>query len=128
MSESVPDEGFDEWLDAIADGEGYFLECEHGHGSLPPRRVCPQCGSREIAETPLPDSGEVSTFTIITVATPQFEDDAPYVTAIADFGPVSITGQIRGVDHDEVDTGLVVGIDTDRTVTNRDRLVVFEPR
>lgn len=128
MSEPVPDEGFDEWLDAIADGEEYFLECEHGHGSLPPRRVCPQCGSREIEETPLPDSGEISTFTVITVATPQFEDDAPYVTAIADFGPVSITGQVRGVDHDEVETGLVVGIDTDRTVTNRDRLVVFEPR
>src|SRR6056297_1929720 len=32
------DEGYDDWLDAIEDGDGYYLECENGHGSLPPRR------------------------------------------------------------------------------------------
>ncbi|MFB6143590.1 MAG: Zn-ribbon domain-containing OB-fold protein [Halorientalis sp.] len=128
MTEPVPDEGFDEWLDALADGEGYYLECPEGHGSLPPRRVCPHCGTRDLAETPLPEAGEVATYTVVTVATPQFEDDAPYVTAIADFGPVAITGQLRDVDHEDLETGLVVGIGVDRTVTNRDRVVVFEPR
>lgn len=128
MSENPRDGEYDEWLDAVADGEGYYIECADGHGSLPPRRVCPQCGSRDVEEVPLPDGGEVTTYTVVRVATPQFEDDTPYVTAIADFGPVSITGQVRGVEPDAVDTGQVVGIDVDRTVTTDDRLVVFEPR
>ncbi|MFD1587548.1 Zn-ribbon domain-containing OB-fold protein [Halorientalis brevis] len=119
---------YDDLLDAIEDGEGYYLECENGHGSLPPRLACPQCGSQELSEEPLPESGEISTYTVVTVPTPQFEDDAPYVTAIADFGPVSITGQITDVDPEDVETGDVVGIGVSETVTNEERLIAFEPR
>ncbi len=119
---------YDDLLDAIEDGEGYYIECDNGHGSLPPRLACPQCGSRDISEEPIPESGEITTYTVITVATPQFEDDAPYVTAIAEFGPVSITGQITDVDPEDVETGDVVGIDVSETVTNEERLIVFEPR
>jgi len=128
MSEPTRDGGYDDWLDAVADGEGYYLECANGHGSLPPRRVCPQCGNRDVTETPLPDSGEVETYTVITVPTPTFEDDAPFVTAIVDFGSVSVTGQVRGVDPEDVETGQIVGIGVDETVTQGNRLVVFEPR
>jgi hypothetical protein len=122
------DSEYDDLLDAIEAGEGYYVECANGHGSLPPRRVCPQCGSREISEELLPDSGEITTYTVITVATPQFEDDAPYVTAIADFGPVSVTGQLLDVDPEEVETGDVVGIGVGESVTEEERLIVFEPR
>jgi uncharacterized OB-fold protein len=119
---------YDDLLDSIAGGEGYYIECANGHGSLPPRRVCPHCGSQDLSEESLPDSGEITTYTMITVATPQFEEDAPYVTAIAEFGPVSITGQVRGVDPEEVETGDVVGIGVDTTVTNEEPVIVFEPR
>ncbi|MFC6973946.1 Zn-ribbon domain-containing OB-fold protein [Halomicroarcula sp. GCM10025709] len=128
MTDQAPDGQYDAWLDAIADGEGHYAECANGHGWLPPRRVCPTCGSRELAEKPLPDAGEVVTHTTITVPTPQFEDDAPYVTAIADFGPVSITGIVRGVDPEAVEIGTMVGIEVGERVTTGDRLVVFSPR
>ena len=119
---------YDDLLDAIEADEGYYVECDNGHGSLPPRRACPTCGSQDISEEPLPDSGEVTTYTTVTVPTPQFEDDAPYVTAIVEFGPVSITGQIIDVDPDDVEAGDVVGIGVGETVTNDERLIVFEPR
>jgi len=128
MTETPRNGEYDEWLDAIEDGEGYYVECEAGHGWLPPRRVCPDCGSRELHDEPLPDSGDVVTHTTITVATPQFEDDAPYVTAIADFGPVSITGLVRGVDPEDVSMGDVVGIEVGERETTGDRAVVFRPR
>jgi uncharacterized OB-fold protein len=128
MSDRVRDDGFDDLLDAIADGEGFYVECANGHGSLPPRLSCPQCGSQDLSEEPLPDSGEIATYTMVTVPTPQFEDDAPYVTAVVDFGPVSVTGQVTGVDPEAVETGQVVGIDVDETVTREERLIVFEPR
>ena len=75
--ERVRDGGFDEWLDALEREEAYYLECPAEHGSLPPRRVCPECGAGELAEQPLPDSGEVETFTVTHIPTPSFEDDAP---------------------------------------------------
>jgi uncharacterized OB-fold protein len=128
VSDPARDGAFDDWLDAVADGEGYYHLCPNGHGSLPPRAVCPQCGSRDLTDESLAESGEIQTYTIITVATPQFADDAPYVTAIAEFGPVSITGQVVGVDPETVETGQVVGIDVETTVTTGDRLVAFEPR
>ena len=128
MSDATRDEGFDDLLDAIADGDGFYVECANGHGSLPPRLACPQCGSQDLSEEPLPDSGEIRTYTIVTVPTPQFEEDAPYVTAVVDFGPVSITGQVQGVDPEDVETGQVVGIDVGETVTRDERLIVFEPR
>ncbi|WP_436930505.1 Zn-ribbon domain-containing OB-fold protein [Halosimplex halobium] len=128
MSDKARDGAFDDWLDAVADGEGYYVECGNGHGWLPPRRVCPDCGSRELSETPLPDAGEVATFTEVSVATPQFSADTPYVTAIVDYGPVRVTGLLRGVDPDEVEVGMPVGIEVGERETTDDRAVVFRPR
>lgn len=120
-------EGYDEFLDAVAEGEPYYLEGPEGDGWLPPRRVDPATGSTELTEKPLPETGEIVTFTQTHVAGPDFADDAPYVVAIAEFGPVKITGQMRDVDPGDVDIGQTVSIGLDRTVTQDDRLVVFHP-
>ncbi|MDG5778268.1 OB-fold domain-containing protein [Haloarculaceae archaeon H-GB2-1] len=128
MTETARDGEFDELLDAIEEDRGYYVRCANGHGSLPPRRVCPHCGSRELADEPLPDAGTVETFSLITVATPQFTEDAPYVTAIASFGDVRITGLLRGTDHGDVEVGMTVGIAVEETETTGDRAIVFRPR
>lgn len=93
--------GYDEWLDALGDGEGYALVCPAGHGSVPPRRLCPECGSTTLTEAPLPAVGTVETATVVHVPPPRFADDAPYVTAIAAFGPVRLTGVLKGVAVDD---------------------------
>jgi uncharacterized OB-fold protein len=126
MSETR-NEGFDEFLDAVEEGDPYYLEGPDGDGWLPPRRVDPATGSTELTEQPLPETGDIVTLTQTHVAGPDFADDAPYVVAIVDFGPVRITGQMRGVDPDDVEIGQTVSIGVDRTETQDDRLVVFEP-
>jgi len=128
MSEDVRDAGYDDLLDAIADGEGYYLECPNGHGSLPPRTVCPTCGDPDLAEEPLAPAGELETWTLTTVATPDFEGDAPYVLGVASFGSVRLTGQVRGVDPDDVETGLTVEASVEDRETTDDPLLVFRPR
>lgn len=122
------DGAYEDWLDTVADGEGFFLACENGHRWLPPRRVCPDCGSTTLSEEPLPDTGTVETFTVVHVATPRFAEDAPYATAVADFGDVRLTGVVRGPDPDKVETGLTVEPDTDRRKTDNGRLLVLRPR
>ncbi len=128
MSDDVRDAGYDDLIEALAEGEGYYLECASGHGSLPPRTVCPTCGDADLDEAPLAPAAEVETWTLTTVATPQFEDDAPYVTAIASFGPVRLTGLLRGVDADDVEAGLTVEATVEDRSTTGDPVVVFRPR
>jgi uncharacterized OB-fold protein len=124
--ERARDGPYDDLLDAIETGDGYYLECEHGHGWLPPRRICPECGSRELTEEPLPESADVASYTEIAVAAPSWADDAPYVTAIADFGPVRMTGLLRNAEDPEI--GMAVGVEVDERVTTGDRAIVFRPR
>ncbi|ELY90090.1 Zn-ribbon domain-containing OB-fold protein [Natrinema altunense] len=126
-SDPVADAGFDEWLAAAAEGDAYYLECANGHGSLPPRRVCPDCGSTDIAEVELPETGEIRTVTVTHVPTPAFEDDAPYATAVVDFGPVRLTGQVVGIDVEDVETGLTVALEITTAETTGDRVIGLRP-
>ena len=126
--ERARDGKFADWLDAVAEGEGYYLECDEGHGHLPPQRVCSNCGSRDLEETALPESGEIATYTVINVAAPDFSEDTPYVTAVADFGPVRLTGILPDIDGEDVETGMTVGVGVGERVTTGDDMVVFEPR
>ncbi|TKX76867.1 nucleic acid-binding protein [Halorubrum sp. SD626R] len=128
---SVPatNAGYDEWLDAVADGEGYALVCPDGHGSLPPRRVCPECGSTELSREPLAATGTVETQSVVHVPSPRFAEDAPYVTAIADFGPVRVTGVVRGIDPepDAIEAGDELEASVGTRETDGERIVVFRP-
>jgi len=128
MTDRAPDGAYDAWLDAIAAEEGFYLACPDDHGSLPPRRVCPHCHSPDIKKRPLPATGEIASHTTVHVPTPAFEADAPYVTALADFGDVTITGVLRGDDPENVAIGDPVGVDVGERATTGDRLVVLRPR
>jgi uncharacterized OB-fold protein len=124
----VRDAGYADLVDAITEGEGYYLNCANGHGSLPPRHACPDCGSQELDEEPLPETGEIETFTVIYASTPAFAGDTPYVTAVVDFGPVRLTGQIHELNPDSVETGMTVTLDIAETETTGDRVIVFDPQ
>lgn len=121
------DGAYDEFLDAIEDDDAYSLTCPDGHGSLPPQRICPECGSRDLTRTALPATGEIATYTTVAVPAPRFSDASPYVTAIADFGPVHITGQLRGIESAAVEIGQQVTMSVEATESTDDRVVVFRP-
>jgi uncharacterized OB-fold protein len=119
------DAGYDDLLDAVAAGDPYYLACPDGHGALPPRRACPECGDTALTEAPLETTGTVRTHTTVRVATPTFAAETPYVTAIASFGPVSLTGVVRGVAPDGVEAGLAVDLSVGETAGG-ERILVFE--
>ena len=122
----VRDAGYDDFLDAVEAGEPYCLAGEGG-GWLPPRTVDPTTGDVDLEERELPTTGEILTYTVVNVSGPSFADDTPYVVAVAEFGPVNVTGQVRGVDHDEVDIGQAVTLGVGRNETADERVIVFEP-
>lgn len=123
----VRDAGYADLVDAIAEGEGYYLNCANGHGSLPPRHACPDCGSQELDRQSLPETGEIETFTVVHATTPAFADDTPYVTAVVDFGPVRLTGLVDEPAPDSIETGMTVTPDIRKTETTGDRVIIFDP-
>ena len=128
---SPTDREYAEWLDALAEGDGFAIVCPEGHGSLPPRRVCPECGATDLSREPLDETGTVATYSVVHVPSPRFADDAPYATAVVDFGPTRLTGIVRdgGSDDDApaVEIGDAVTVDIGERVTDGERLVVFRP-
>ncbi|WP_255193585.1 Zn-ribbon domain-containing OB-fold protein [Natronobeatus ordinarius] len=117
-------DGYDDLLDAIVEGEGYYYRCPDGHATFPPARRCPDCGSAALERAPLPDRGTIVSHTTVHVAGPSFVDDAPYVTAVVSFGPIKLTGIVRG---GAVAVGQEVAVDVGTTETTGERFVAFEP-
>ena len=124
-----------EWLDALADGAGFALVCPDGHGSLPPRRVCPECGATDLSREPLDETGEIETYSVVHVPSPRFAEDAPYATAVVDFGPTRLTGIVRDGDAErngddappQVAIGDAVTVGVGERETDGERIVVFRP-
>jgi hypothetical protein len=127
MKSKARDEGYDELLDAVEEGEAYYLACENGHGSLPPRRTCPHCGAADLSEEPLPEVGTIETYTTTRIAAPSFSAKTPYTTAVADFGPVRVTGIVRA-DPEDVEVGVTVGLAVGRNTMTGNRMLTFHPR
>ena len=127
---AVPtDREYAKWLDALGDGDGFAMVCPDGHGSLPPRRVCPECGSADLSRKSLDGTGTVETYSVVHVPSPRFADDAPYATAVVDLGPTRLTGVFRDEDGSDPDpaVGERVTVDVGERRTDGERLVVFRP-
>lgn len=56
------------------------------------------------------------------------ETEMVFAFAIASFGPVRLTGQVRGINSEDVEIGMPIEVGVDRTETTGDRLLVFHPR
>lgn len=93
---------FASFLDAIEAGNPFHLTCPNGHGLLPPKRLCPECQDQSLSRERLSETGDIVTYTTVLVPAPRFSDDSSYVTAIADFGPISITGHLLLEDTDRI--------------------------
>ena len=115
--------GYDAWLDALEAGEGYFLRCD-GQALVPPAMTG---AAADLEREPLPDTGTVESKTVIRVPHPDFGADAPYAIGIAEFGPVTLTGQLTGIDPDAVETGLEVAVTALEAETSGKRFVAFRP-
>ena len=108
-------EWFDSFTDAIESDEQQSLACETcGHGTLPPRQICPACGSTELTRESLSERGEVLSFTEISVTTPKFHGETPYAVALVELDEeITLTGQLRNATVEDVAIGDEVVLGTE---------------
>ena len=82
-------------------------ECGKMH--FPPRRVCLECGHRELEACRMTDTGKVVTYTVIRVAPPGFGGHVPYVVAVLEMDDSTrIMAQVVDVVPADMRTGMEV--------------------
>lgn len=115
-----------EFFSAIENDEPYCLAGTETHGMLPPRYVDPASGDKEISRESMPSAGKLLTYSTVHVAPSPLENVSPYTVAIAEFGSVRITGQLRGFETDP-EIGQQVSIGIERLEELEYPLIVFTP-
>lgn len=105
---------FIEFAEGIAAGDPAVRQCDDCNERwLPPRSVCPACGSSTFESVPLPTEGQVESFTSISATIPTFVDDTPYSIAFVRLDEdLALVGQWRGSD-DDLALGVTAAVDTE---------------
>ena len=63
--------------------------------------VCPRCGRRDLEEAELSGRGKIATFSVQTVPSDEFLNDAPYAYVVVDlYEGGRITGWIPSISHE----------------------------
>lgn len=97
----------------IDDGEPIYLRCAScDDAMLPPRQLCPACGSSELVEADLPNGASVVASTKIEATIPKFSGETPYTVVIAEFEDgVRLTGQLRNAEGVERGDPVELGVE-----------------
>jgi len=76
---------------------------------FPPKLDCPKCSSSDVEWFEIKGGGRLATYTIVNYGPTGFEDDAPYILAIADFDGIRVFGRLSK-DIKESDIKLGMGV------------------
>jgi len=91
------------------------LKCGKIH--VPPRPLCDNCFSKEFNWTAVPTSGKLLSYTVIHIASAQFQAMAPYAMGIVELEKgLRLPGMIRGTALEQVKIGMDLKIEFGRTV------------
>jgi len=98
--------------------QGKFMAAKCGKCNrilLPPKPVCPYCGSREISWIEIPRVGRIVSYTEIHVPPRGFEKLAPYIVALVEFeGGVKLPGVVKDAKISDLKIGLNVLLEFSR--------------
>ena len=117
---------FVEFAEGIEEGSPVYRVCENCESvGLPPREVCPECGTHTLEERALSETATATASTQIFSSIPEYADETPYTVVIATFDEgVRLTGQLR--EAESVERGEMVTIGAERR--NGDEwLLTFTP-
>ena len=86
------------------------VECKKcGKRYIGPRKICPNCGSRELENVELSRTGKIYSYTIVHVPPIEKEHQAPYIIAIVELDDgCRLTAEIVDCNPEEVKIGMPV--------------------
>lgn len=99
-----------DFVDYLEKGKVMATRCRRcGTNYFPPRLDCPKCLLSDIEWFEIKGGGRLATYTIVNYGPAGFEDDTPYILAIADFDGVRVFGRLSK-DIKESDIKLGMGV------------------
>ena len=99
-----------DFVDYLEKGKVMATRCRRcGTNYFPPRLDCPKCLLSDIEWFEIKGGGRLDTYTIVNYGPAGFEDDTPYILAIADFDGVRVFGRLSK-DIKESDIKLGMGV------------------
>jgi len=104
----VPPFTIEQFYKFISEKKLMAAQCkECGSKFLPPRPICTNCYSRNLAWIQLKTRGKLVTYTIIHVAPQQFQKFAPYAYGIVELEDgLRLPGMIKDVEHEKIQIGM----------------------
>ncbi len=116
-----------DYKDALAQGYLLASKCKRcGSVQLPPRPLCPKCGSEELEELSVPKHGRIAAYTVIHVPPSRFKGEEPYAIAIVELlEDVRISGRI--LDVSEADLRIGLEVEADFIKSGEEILLCFKP-
>ena len=91
-----------------------------GASYFPPKMDCPKCLLSDVEWFEIKRDGKLATYAVVNYGPSGFEDDAPYVLAIADFGDLRVFGRLsKEIKESEIDIGMSVKITATKSSDNR---------
>lgn len=97
-----------EFYERLRDGQLTTTECQDcDEIHFPPRIVCPNCMSDDVAYVELPHEGRLHVFSTVGGGLPLglSEHDTPYVVGVVDLGPVKLSARIDNAEYDDLEIG-----------------------
>jgi uncharacterized OB-fold protein len=89
---------------------GKCLKCAKTH--LPPRPLCDNCYSTEFQWLEVSGKGKLLTYTVIHVATQQFQNLTPYAIGIIELeNGLKIPGMIQDLTQEQLKIGMQLNVD-----------------
>jgi uncharacterized OB-fold protein len=95
----------------LEEGKVMATRCKQcGQVYFPPRMDCADCIDSEVEWFEITDKGKLVTYTTVNYGPTGFEDDAPYILAVAEFpSGVKVFGRLeQGMQESDIETGMSV--------------------
>ena len=118
MSETRPFT-IDSFYKFIGENKLMAAKCSKcGAVHLPPRPACSKCMSKDQQWISVNPKGKLLTYTVIHVATKEFETKAPYALGIVKFdNGGQLLGMVRDIEPTKLQVGMTVALDFETTST-----------
>lgn len=110
--EGAKEPSIEQFYAFCAEGKLMGVKCE-GCGALYslPKRVCSKCGSKKLSWFPLRGTGKLVSYTMIHVAPPAFQGEAPYALGMVELDEgVRLLSRIKEVKFEELKVGMRVAV------------------
>jgi uncharacterized OB-fold protein len=95
----------------LEEGKVMATRCKQcGQVYFPPRMDCADCIDSEVEWFEITDKGKLVTYTTVNYGPTGFEDDTPYILAVAEFpSGVKVFGRLeQGMYESDIETGMSV--------------------